>query len=582
MPHRDPIVEDPVLEVDALTVEYVLMDGVLAAARNVSFRLGRGRSLGIVGESGCGKSTLARAVFGALPPNGKITQGRVALGGENITAPSPALERVRWKDISFVPQAAIASLDPLYRVGRQVAEIYEYHEKISRRAANEKTALMLAALDLPADAFSMYPHELSGGMRQRVVIASALALRPKVLIADEPTTALDTLVQHQVFERFDAVRREIGTSLILITHDLGLVADYCDDILVMYGGEVVESGPASRVLFHPAHAYTQELLSATKRLGPSARVRGLAGLRRQPTPGMTAGESAKPAAARPPVETAGRAVPNVPLVEFENVVRIFRRGLGFFRRGRREVRAVDGVSFAVNEGEVLGIIGASGSGKSTIANMAIGLDRPTSGHIRLKGEVPAGVGSQRQNVQLIFQDPYQSMNPIYRVDWIVAEPLRAARKGPRLSRSAMRARVAAALEAAGLQPAENYLTSRLHQLSGGQRQRVAIARAIVTEPHLILADEPVSMLDVSVRAGVLETLRALASRHDRAMIYITHDLGTVGFICDELLVLREGRVVETGSCLDILDAPRADYTRALLNAMPGHKLRQHAQEQNSP
>jgi len=566
---------DVVLEVDGLTINYGLMDGSLDAVREVSFQLGRGRALGIVGESGCGKSTLARGIFGALPPNGKIVQGRVSIAGQDITAPSPLLERLRWKELSFVPQAAIASLDPLYRVGRQVAEIYEHHQELNRRAACERAAQMLLALDLPATAFDMYPHELSGGMRQRVVIASALALRPQVLIADEPTTALDTLVQHQVFERFNAVRREIGTSLILITHDLGLVADYCDDILVMYGGEVVESGLAAHVLFDPAHAYTRELLNATRRLGPSVRVNGLADLLRRQTPAVAAGQTPKSVPRAPSsYPLSSKPVPNTPLIEFDRVVRIFRRKLGLFRRGVQEIRAVDGVSFAVNRGEVLGIIGASGSGKSTIASMAIGLDRPTSGSIRLEGDAPTGGDASPRSVQLIFQDPYQSMNPIYRIDWIVAEPLRAGQMRKRLPRAEIRRRVSGALEAAGLRPAENYLTSRLHQLSGGQRQRVAIARAIITEPHLILADEPVSMLDVSVRAGVLETLRELASRRDRAMIYITHDLGTVGFICDRLLVLREGRSVETGPCLDVLEAPRADYTRALLNAMPGHKLRQ--------
>jgi peptide/nickel transport system ATP-binding protein len=565
MSQQTPLSEDGVLEVEGLTVEYATVNGAVAAARNVSFVLRQGRSLGIVGESGSGKSTLARAIFDALPPNGRISHGRVLRRGEDITPPSPALERSRWKDISFVPQAAIASLDPLYRVGRQVAEIYQHHRKLDRASANRQAQEILLALELPPAAFEMYPHELSGGMRQRVVIAAALALRPQVLIADEPTTALDTLVQYQVFQRFDAVRREIGTSLILITHDLGLVADYCDDILVMRDGAVVESGPAAQVLFHPTHAYTRELLRATDYLGPSAQTD------RADRQAKQRALAAQGAPAR-----GGQATAKPALIEFDRVVRVFRRGMGFLRRGRREVRAVDGVSFSVEQGEVLGIIGASGSGKSTLANMAIGLDRPTSGEIRIEGgplEDRGRARDRKNSTQMIFQDPYQSMNPIYRVEWIVAEPLRSLRRGSRVPRDELRRRVAAALEAAGLRPANSYLSSRLHQLSGGQRQRVAIARAIVPEPKLILADEPVSMLDVSVRAGVLETLRELASRADRAMIYITHDLGTVGFVCDRLLVLREGRCVETGPCLDILAAPQADYTCALLNAMPGHKLR---------
>jgi peptide/nickel transport system ATP-binding protein len=384
-------------------------------------------------------------------------------------------------------------------------------------------------------------------------------LNPRLLIADEPTTALDTLVQHQVFARFDAVRREIGTSLILISHDLGLVSDYCDDILVMRNGEVVESGPTAEVLTHPQHAYTRELLDATERLGPAMATRRDAG-----------------GAKDPARDAPSAAAPSASLVAFDHVVRVFRRGRGFFGGNRRTIRAVDDVSFTVNGGEALGIIGASGSGKSTIANMAVGLDRPTSGEISRNGRPlthHSDFHELRRDAQLIFQDPYQSMNSIYRVEWIVAEALRSARIRPRLNRAETRRRVIAALEAAGLRPAADFLSVRLHQLSGGQRQRVAIARAIVTDPHLIIADEPVSMLDVSIRAGVLETLRALTSRDDRAMIYITHDLGTVGFVCDRLIVLRDGRVVEAGPCREILAAPKAQYTRDLLNAMPGHRLR---------
>jgi peptide/nickel transport system ATP-binding protein len=537
------------LQVDALTVGYVLPDRFFAAARDVSLTLCRGRSLGIVGESGSGKSTLARSIFGALPPNGRIAEGRVLLAGETITAPSDALERRRWKDISFVPQAAIASLDPLYRIGRQVSEIFEYHLKIGRRAGRKKALDILSALDLPPATFDMYPHELSGGMRQRVVIACALALRPSVLIADEPTTALDTLVQRQVFDRFDAVRQEIGTALILITHDIGLVADYCDDVLVMYEGETVESGSVTEVLVQPKHEYTRRLLEATAQLSANAR--------------PSEREQTAPSAGRPPV------------IEFDRVGRIFRNGLGFLKRSRQEIKAVDDVSFAVRTGEILGIIGASGSGKSTIANMAIGLDRPTSGEIRkLGGSSRKSTSTTALKGQLIFQDPYQSLNPIYRVEWVVSEPLRVARKGSRLSRDNIRGKVLEALTAAGFTDPEQYLFSYLHQLSGGQRQRVAIARAIITDPELILADEPVSMLDVSIRVGVLETLHSLAARENRAMIYITHDLATVGFVCDRVIVLRHGKIVEAGSCNQILENPHAGYTRALLDATPGRLLRE--------
>ena len=546
----------PVLSVEGLTVAYSVAGNPVAAVMNASFRLLTGGSLGIVGESGSGKSTLARAIFGALAPNGVITAGHVKIDGENVTAPSAELESCRWKKISFVPQAALASLDPLFKIGRQLSEIYEYHLRLSVRTSRTKAIEMLAAFDLPERTLDMYPHELSGGMQQRVIIAAALALKPKVLIADEPTTALDTLVQRKVFEKFDANRRQIGTSLILVTHDIGLVAEYCDAILVMREGRVVEQGDVADVLARPKHEYTRTLLEAMPSVEKARRTLACAAKEAQPELRSQSDES-------------GAANP---ILEFRGISRIFnQRGSGMFSRARK-IRALDDASFSVRKGEVLGIIGASGSGKTTIANIALGLDRATVGTMlfdgQLRGPRQASGQSTDRRAQMIFQNPYESLNPIYSVEWIVSEPIRSLEFpfGKRVGD--IRARVLAALDDAGLKPADAFLHRRLHQLSGGQRQRVAIARAIIVRPELIIADEPVSMLDVSIRASVLETLRKLITTGRCGMIYLTHDLATVGSFCDRLIVLRSGKIVENGDCMGVLTAPQSDYTKELLDAIP--------------
>lgn len=546
----------PVLSVEGLTVSYSVAGYPVAAVMDASFQLQTGGSLGIVGESGSGKSTLARAIFGALAPNGGITAGQVELDGVNVTAPSAELEACRWKKISFVPQAALASLDPLFKIGRQLSEIYEYHLRLSARTSRAKAIEMLAAFDLPERTLDMYPHELSGGMQQRVIIAAALALKPQVLVADEPTTALDTLVQRKVFDKFDANRRQIGTSIILVTHDIGLVAEYCEDILIMREGRVVEQGSVADVLVRPQHEYTRTLLEAMPSVEKARRTLACATKEAQPELKSQSHESS---AARP-------------ILEFRGISRIFnQRGSGMFSR-TKNIRALDDVSFSVRKGEVLGIIGASGSGKTTIANIALGLDRATVGTMLFDDQPPgpgqaSGQSADRQ-AQMIFQNPYESLNPIYSVEWIVSEPIRSPEFpfGKRVDD--IRARVLAALDDAGLKPADAFLHRRLHQLSGGQRQRVAIARAIIMRPELIIADEPVSMLDVSIRASVLETLRKLITTGRCGMIYITHDLATVGSFCDRLIVLRSGKIVENGDCMRVLTAPQSDYTRELLCAIP--------------
>jgi len=546
----------PILSVEGLTVAYSVEGNLVTAVMDASFQLHSGSSLGVVGESGSGKSTLARAIFGALAPNGEIIDGKVKLNGENVTAPSAELEACRWKKISFVPQAALASLDPLFKIGRQLSEIYEHHLGLSTRVSLEKAIEILAAFDLPERTLDMYPHELSGGMKQRVIIAAALALKPQVLIADEPTTALDTLVQRKVFDKFDANRQQIGASLILVTHDIGLVAEYCEDILIMRDGRIVEQGSVANVLSRPQHEYTRTLLEATPSIEKARRTVASAFKETQPELNFQNNESGS----------------THPLLEFRGISRVFnQRGSRIFSRTKK-ILALDDISFSVHKGEVLGIIGASGSGKTTIANIALGLDLATVGAMLFDG-LPPGQGqtsgqSAERRAQMIFQNPYESLNPIYSVEWIVSEPIRSPEFPFGKSVDNIRARVLTALDNAGLKPADAFLNRRLHQLSGGQRQRVAIARAIIVRPELIIADEPVSMLDVSIRASVLETLRNLITTGQCGMIYITHDLATVGSFCDRLIVLRSGKIVESGDCMRVLTAPQSDYTRELLDAIP--------------
>jgi len=535
----------PILRVENLSVAYDVLGRPVTAASDVSFALEAGGSIGIVGESGSGKSTLARAIFGALPENGRVSAGRVWLDGRELDPAPTAGHPERWKTVSFVPQAAMASLDPLYKIGRQVGEIYRHHLGLDARAARAQMTSMLAAFDLPERTLDMYPHELSGGMQQRVIIAAALALEPKVLIADEPTTALDTLVQDRVFATFDANRRRFGSALVLVTHDIGLVADFCQHILIMSGGRVEEYGSTAEVLGRPTRNYTRTLLAATP------RVHSVAAKGRRP---------------RLPATGA-------PMLEFRGVSRSFaQRGQGLFRDAGT-VRALDDVSFTLRKGEIVGIIGASGSGKTTIANIALGLDRPTAGEVVRDRAAAASKADRRE--QLIFQNPYLALNPIYSVAWVVSEPLRLARfpfGGWSANAPELRERVLAALTSAELRPAEDFLHRRLHQLSGGQRQRVAIARALVVNPELVIADEPVSMLDVSIRAEVLQTLRKIVDAGRCGMIYITHDLATVGSVCDRLIVLRAGKIVEVGDCQSVLGAPRSEYTRELIRATPGRTL----------
>lgn len=537
----DPV---PTLSVRGLSVVYA---GRPPVVRDASFDVPGGQVVALVGESGSGKSTTALAALGLLPPTAQVTSGTVEFGGAGdlLGLPESRLRALRGRDIGFVPQDPGVSLDPTQRIGPQVAEALLVHGRCGRAEAARRAVAILghAGLDDPARRARQYPHELSGGMRQRVLIGIAWACEPRLIIADEPTSALDVTVQRQILDHLDRLRAETGTALLLVTHDLAVAAERAQHIVVMSGGRVVEQGPPDKVLHEPDDDYTRLL------------VRSVPGRGRAPGAGLGR------AAAVPVSGAETGATPQPPLVRVENLVKEFgaRRPDG----GRFRFRAVDGVSFTVARGETLALVGESGSGKSTTARMVMALERPTSGAVHFDG-VPlhsARTRALRRRFQLVQQNPYSSLSPRLSVESIVAEPLRAfglPRGTDRIG--ALLERVGLSRSLAGRRPAE---------LSGGQRQRVAIARALALEPDLVVCDEPVSALDVTTQAQVLDLLSELQTDLGLSYLFISHDLAVVRDIATRVAVMRSGQIVELGATTDVFENPGEAYTIDLLAAVPG-------------
>ncbi|MER7462015.1 ABC transporter ATP-binding protein [Streptomyces sp. NPDC097981] len=522
------------VEVGDLTVDFPV-DGpqeYVRAVDGVSFTLEPGGALGIVGESGSGKSTVAAALLGLHRGTGARLGGSVRVGGTDLAAASPAeLREVRGGTAAMVFQDPLTSLDPYQAVGGQIAEVYRIHADVSRRAARARAVEVLDRVGIP-DAVRRArarPHEFSGGMRQRALIAMALACEPRRLIADEPTTALDVTVQAQILDLLHGLREERGLGLVLVTHDVGVAAESVEEVLVMRDGSAVERGPVAGVLAAPAAPYTRALLSAVPRLDTA----------RAPRPG--------------PAADAGGDGADVPVVEAFSL----RREFG---RGRRKVVAVGGVSLAVRAGETLGIVGESGSGKSTLGRMLAGLLEPGSGQVRHDGRETAGVAP---GVQMVFQDPVSSLNPRRSVGESVADPLRAAWER---DEAAIRARVGELLVRVGLEA--GHYDRYPHEFSGGQRQRVGIARALAPRPRLIICDEPVSALDVTTQGQVTVLLAEIQRELGIALVFIAHDLAVVRQVSDRVAVMRGGLVVEEGPVDEVYDRPRHPYTRQLLDAVP--------------
>ncbi|CAM5573478.1 ABC transporter ATP-binding protein OS=Streptomyces tendae OX=1932 GN=GUR47_24325 PE=4 SV=1 [Streptomyces tendae] len=516
---------ESLVEVTGLSVGF----GPVRAVDALSFRLERGAALGLVGESGSGKSTVASALLGLHRGTGAVVDGTVRVAGVDVgTASEAQLRRLRGGTAAMIFQDPLSSLDPYYAVGDQIAEVYRVHHKASRRAARARAVQVLDRVGIP-DAVRRSrsrPHEFSGGMRQRALIAMALACEPELLVADEPTTALDVTVQAQILDLLHTLREETGMGLLLVTHDVGVAAESVDEVLVMRNGAEVEHGPVSTVLGSPAQAYTRRLLKSVPRVDVP-RPRRRADAEKEPAPGAVV------------LEAVG-----------------LRRVFG---RGTRAFAAVDDVSLEVRRGEALGVVGESGSGKTTLGRMLVGLLAPSAGQVHRDGVAVSGV---RPDVQMVFQDPVSSLNPRRSVGESVADPLRA--RGER--DPAVRTRVAELLERVGLEPA--HYDRYPHEFSGGQRQRVGIARALAADPRVLVCDEPVSALDVTTQAQVVELLDELRRELGLALVFIAHDLAVVRRVSDRLAVMRRGRVVEYGPAHEVYKSPREAYTRQLLAAVP--------------
>ncbi|MDT8912808.1 ABC transporter ATP-binding protein [Amycolatopsis sp. PS_44_ISF1] len=537
------------LELRNLGVTYRTGSGEVPAVRGVDLRLDPGDTLGIAGESGSGKSTVAMSVLRLLPRTARVT-GEILLDGEDVTGMRwGRLRAVRWAEASVVFQGAMHALNPVHRVGEQIAEPIRLHPPEGGKAPAEdrvraRVADLLDQVGLPRSRAGAYPHELSGGQKQRVMIAMALACSPRLVIADEPTTALDVIVQAQVLDLMSRLVAEQDIGLVMISHDLSVLAATCRRIAVMYDGQVVEQRPGAELMASPRHEHTRALAAAFPTVGdPVSRF--------------------APATSTPlPPEPAGRAGRDAPpLLEAEDLHVSFRDRTG------KPIDAVAGVDLTVHRDEIVALVGQSGSGKTTLARTLLGLQKPTSGAVRYDGKpIPSGgegLRAYRRQVQLVLQDPTSALNPAHTVYEAVAE-------GPRIhGRPGERAIVTRALEAAELRPPEKFFDRLPHELSGGQRQRVVIAGALALSPSVVVADEPVASLDASVRGEILGLLLRLRRELGLAGLVITHDLGLAWNIADRVAVMYHGKLVETGTVEQVLLEPRHEYTRSLLAALPG-------------
>ena len=558
------------LDIRGMRVEFPNRRGCIVAATDVTLSIKQGEVLGVVGESGAGKSTIANAVIGLLDPPGRITAGQIRLHGERIdTLGLQPMRKIRGRRISMIFQDPLTSLDPLQSVERQLVETIVTHLALSESAARRRAVELLDSVGIPDPAIRIkqYPHQFSGGMRQRVVIALSLCAEPEVLLADEPTTALDVSIQSQILDLMRALVRERGLGMILITHDMGVISEIADRVAVMYRGRVVESGVTAKILSAPDHAYTRSLISAVPR--PDRREKRF--------PLVEYIEAAATPAKKLDIKThwLGQsrdfsATDDDNLLQAKNLKLRFTITPSVFKSRRRYLDAVNDVSFTIRRGEVFGLVGESGSGKSTIARLICGIHTPVSGRINFAGENLDAAGSRkslnrlRRQMQMVFQDPFSSLNGRMRVLDIVAEPIRFHRLAH--GREQVRAIVLDLLEYVGL--GASAAPRFPHEFSGGQRQRISIARALATRPRFLICDEPTSALDVSIQAQILNLLKDLQQELGLTMLFISHDLPVIRQMCDRVGVMKSGRLCEVRETEDLFTNPRHEYTRHLLDLMP--------------
>ncbi len=641
-----------ILEVRDLVVGYRTQRGIVRAVDGVSLSVEPAQHLGIIGESGCGKTTLARALVRVLPRNAEILNGSILFKGRNLLELSQReMRELRWREIATIPQASMDALNPVFRVGNQLEEVLQVRGGLDRRAAKRRAVELFELVDLDSARLESYPHEFSGGMKQRATIAMALALEPTLLIADEPVTALDVIVQHQILEVLQRLEEELDLTVILITHDISVVAQVCDSVAVMYAGRIVERAPAEPFFDAPSHPYSLGLQNAFPNIihpkerlisiegyppdlvdPPSAcrfaercpfvqtrcleidpplievtpnqraacvRTDEMAMLRPLaedpqlwlshevaaakavegesltaavdvPAPATSGGESVEAG----PEEPSAAAAREVPFIEVRHLSKRYRVGGGLagLMRGQALsfVRAVNDVSFTLRRGDSLGLAGESGSGKSTTGKLLVKLLAPSEGQILFDGQDLTTLSKDqlqefRCRAQLMFQNPYEALNPRFTLYRSLAEPLIIhgwKNETERLER------ILDTLEQVNLQPAHFFLDKYPHQLSGGQLQRVVLARSLVLRPDFLVADEPVSMLDVSVRAGILNTMRELAHEMNLTTVYISHDLSLLQYTCERIAVMYKGEIVEIGPSQQILEDPQHPYTKSLLAAVP--------------
>jgi peptide/nickel transport system ATP-binding protein len=604
------------LNVEDMKVTYETADSKVHAVNGVSFDIENGSNYGLVGESGSGKSTIAQAILNLLPDNGQVEAGSIEFEGEDLTQMSESERRnLLWEEIAYIPQSAMDALDPVMTTGDQIKQAIQKHRKVSDSKAEERVKELFELVELDPSRIDEYPHEFSGGMRQRVTIAMALALDPSLIIADEPTTGLDVIVQDRIIQKINDIQEEIDASLLLVTHDIGVIAETCEELSVLYGGKVMEQGNVGNILTNPTNPYTMGLKSSFPELEdsnstPVAIPGSPPDLNAEPT-GCTFKDRcpfAEPECEEsvPPLEdipnrnqrsachfvnkaAAMREESTDPetwgiqqtsdekdrgrkVVEAENLEKHYALNQGIIEGLKQTppdtVKAVDGVSFSVHESEIFGIAGESGCGKSTLGETVALLEEPTGGKMWFDGkdvaEYQDDIQSFRKQVQIIFQDPFDSLNPRLTVRQLVEEPLVIHDYDVEDREQ----KVKETLERVGLEPASKFLSQYPHELSGGQRQRVAIARALILDPKLLVCDEPASMLDVSLKVNLLNLLRELSEEENISIIYISHDLASLAHVSDRLGIMYLGRFVEMGETDRIISNPKHPYTSSLLEASP--------------